>query len=320
MFKNAFGSASCRETSQLLAPFGVLVACGALFGIEMRRPNVVRAEAVPARDLDGDGLPDQQEWVLGTNPLLPDTDDDGYTDTEEFARGSSPIYPTSTPFTTGLHVGMSARGEIDGLHGFIAVYLPDSDFRRVDLRIGMLSGRRIVYLPQSFIVENATVEFTGAHQDSASIALIDFHFPRAWVDHTGHLTMFAAVGRVGSGRLDSVSVIDLFNIGGVIALAMPDPANIPAVQFGGGGGGASSSGSTVYKPLTTSGNDTPRGWTIEEVCFQQSEPVRMSGSIVTNEVISAECQSGWDGSCPGACAESVGTIYTSIDPAALIGG
>jgi hypothetical protein len=318
MFKNAFGSASCRENAQLLAPFGVLVACGALFGIEMRRPSVVRAEVIPARDLDGDGLPDQQEWVLGTNPLLPDSDDDGYTDTEEFARGSSSLYPASIPVDTGLHVGMSARGELDGLHGFIGVYLPDSNFRTVDLRIGLLSGSRIIYLPQSFIATNATLEFTGANDPSASIALLDFHFPRAWVDRTGHLSMFATVGRVGSGRTDSVSVIDLFDIGGVIVLAMPDPTNVPAVQFG-GGGGASNSG-TVYKPLTTDGDDTPRGWTIEEVCFQQSEAVRVFGSIVTNEVISAECQSGWDGSCPSTCADSVGSTYTSIDPTALIGG
>ena len=319
MFKNAFGSASCRETSQILAPFGVLAACGVLFGIEMHRPNVVRAEVVPARDLDGDGLPDQQEWVLGTNPLLPDTDGDGYTDTEEFARGSSALFPMSIPSNAGLHVGMSARGELDGLHGFIGVYVPDSNFRRVDLRIGMLSGSRIVYLPQSFVTTNATIEFTGANEASASIALVDFHFPRAWVDRTGHLTMFATVGWEGSGSIDSVSVIDLFNIGGVIALAMPDPTNLPAMQFG-RGGGAAGSGSTVYKPLTTSGDDTPRGWTIEEICYQQSEPVRIWGSIVTNEVISAECQSGWDGSCPSTCADSVGSTYTSIDPAALIGG
>ena len=319
MFKSAFGSASCRETSQILAPFGVLVACGVVFGLEMRRPNVVRAEAIPSRDADGDGLPDRQEWILGTSPMLQDSDDDGFSDTEEFARGSSPLFPASIPLSAGLHVGMSARGEPDGLHGFIGVYLPDSSFRTVNLRIGVLSGRRLVYLPESFVEATATVEFAAADQPSASIALVDFHFPRAWVDHTGHLTMFATVGRVGSGSIDSVAVIDLFNIGGVVVLAMPDPTTTQASPFN-GRGSAAVTGSTVYKPLTTGGDDTPRGWTTEEVCFQESEPVALSGSIVTNEVISAECKSGWDGSCPSTCSQSVGTTYTSIDPAALIGG
>jgi hypothetical protein len=319
MLKHAFGSMSCRETSQLLAPFGVLVACGVLFGIEMRRPSVVRAEALPATDLDGDGLPNRQEWVLGTCPLLPDSDADGFTDTEEFARGSSPLFPSSFPHNEALHVGMSARGETDGLHGFIAVYLPDSNFRRVNLRIGMLSGSRIVYLPDDFVDTRATLDFVGANQPNASIALVDFRFPRAWVDRTGHLTMFATVGRVGSGSIDSVSVIELFNIGGVVVLAMPDPTTMPMVQFD-GNGSATTSGSTVYKPLTNGGDDTPRGWTVEEVCFQESQPVAVSGSIVTNEVISAECRSGFDGSCPSSCPQSIGTTYTTIDPAVLIGG
>jgi hypothetical protein len=277
------------------------------------------ALVTPVTDLDHDGLPDRQEGILGTCPSLPDTDADEFTDTEEFARGSSPIYSVSIPHSTGLHVGMSARGESDGLHGFIAVYLPDSNFRNVNLRIGMLSGTRIVYLPETFVDTRATLEFVAASQPSASIALVDFRFPRQWVDRTGHLTMFATLGRVGSGRIDSVSVIELFNIGGVIVLAVPDPTSIPALQFD-GGGGVTTSGGTVYKPLTASSDDTPRGWTTEEVCYQQSQPVGLSGSIVTNEVISAECMSGFDGSCPTTCADSVGSTYTSIDPTVLIGG
>lgn len=266
-------------------------------------------------DMDADGLVDRQERVLGTNEASPDTDGDHYSDTEEFARGSLPLYAAVIPQSIGLHAGITARGEADGLHALIAVYLPDSNFRSVDLQVGTVSGSRLVFIPRLMLETRGTIEFAAADLPTASIALLDFRFPRNWVDRTGHLTMFATVGHAGSGTVDSVAVMELFNIGGVITLAAPDPTSLPAANFS-----AAASGGTVYRPLTTGGDDTPRGWTIEEVCFQQSQPVGVSGAIITNEVVSAECQSGWDGSCPGTCASSVGSTYTSIDPAALIGG
>lgn len=39
-------------------------------------------------DLDGDGLSDQQEQKLHTNPFRADTDRDGFTDAAEVARGT----------------------------------------------------------------------------------------------------------------------------------------------------------------------------------------------------------------------------------------
>ena len=318
MFKLASVPVSPRDSTQLLAPLGVLVACGALLGIEMRRPASMLATTSTLPDLDIDGLPDSQERVIGTSPGLVDSDRDQYTDTEEFARGSSPIFQTSVPNSNVRHLAMSAHGEADGLHALIGVYLPDSDFRAVDLRVGMVSGTRIAYLPETLIESRATLEFVGADRPEAAVAVVDFRFARSLVDRTGHLTMFATLARKGSGIVESVSVIELFNVGGVIVLAMPDPFSMPALAMR--GGAAAGSGGTIYKPLTPGGDDTPRGWTMEEVCFQESQPVGVSGSIVTNEVISAECRSGWDGSCPSTCSASVGSTYTTIDPASLIGG
>lgn len=49
-------------------------------------------------DTDGDGLTDGDEVnTYGTNPLLVDTDGDGFTDAEEVEAGSSPTDPGSTP-------------------------------------------------------------------------------------------------------------------------------------------------------------------------------------------------------------------------------
>jgi hypothetical protein len=46
-------------------------------------------------DRDHDGLTDQVEGELGTNPALVDTDGDGYSDSREVAAGSDPRDPAS---------------------------------------------------------------------------------------------------------------------------------------------------------------------------------------------------------------------------------
>ncbi len=42
-------------------------------------------------DSDGDGLTDDEEWALGTDPLMEDTDADGLTDWEEYDAGWDPL-------------------------------------------------------------------------------------------------------------------------------------------------------------------------------------------------------------------------------------
>jgi YD repeat-containing protein len=50
-----------------------------------------------AIDSDGDGLTDEEERRLGTDPFNPDTDGDGYPDGLEVALGSNPLDPNSIP-------------------------------------------------------------------------------------------------------------------------------------------------------------------------------------------------------------------------------
>ena len=52
-------------------------------------PSHVHAAAPIKNDTDADGLPDDLELLLGSNPGLVDTDGDGYRDAEELARGSA---------------------------------------------------------------------------------------------------------------------------------------------------------------------------------------------------------------------------------------
>ena len=69
-------------------------------------------------DSDGDGLTDEEEAELGTNPIRADTDDDGLTDREEIEYGTDPVRSDSDG--DGLPDGW----ELDnGLHPL----LPDAD-------------------------------------------------------------------------------------------------------------------------------------------------------------------------------------------------
>lgn len=45
------------------------------------------------QDADGDGLSNQTEIILGTNPYSGDTDWDGVSDSQELARGTEPLQP-----------------------------------------------------------------------------------------------------------------------------------------------------------------------------------------------------------------------------------
>lgn len=51
------------------------------------------------KDSDGDGLPDRDEIIYGTDPFNKDTDGDGFLDGEEIAAGYDPLDPNSNPKT-----------------------------------------------------------------------------------------------------------------------------------------------------------------------------------------------------------------------------
>jgi hypothetical protein len=315
--KYSVNPASCQWLNGLTAPIALMVTAGVLLGIDVCRPASLSASAVQDPDTDGDGLVDRQERVLGTLASSVDSDQDGFSDSEELARQTAPDYPQFYPEIGGLSVGLTAHGERDGLHAVIAVYLPNGNPGDVDLHLGTLVGRRLLLVPQPLFEAQSTLTYVPAQDPQALIAIVDFRFDRSWVYGTGHLTLFATVARRGAGNITSADAIDLFDMAGVVALAMPDPQQNHTLRVG---RHSNSGQGTIYKPLTGGGSDVPTGWASDQICYQTSQAVAVNGAMVTHEVVSADCVSGWDGSCAPTCSSSVGSTFNSLDPVILIGG
>ncbi len=70
-------------------------------------------EGEPQVDTDGDGLFDDEEAALGTDPLLVDTDGDGFSDYDEVQAGTDPLWIWSHVYTGGYNVGNCEDGVLD---------------------------------------------------------------------------------------------------------------------------------------------------------------------------------------------------------------
>ncbi|MBK7642729.1 MAG: hypothetical protein IPJ19_06700 [Planctomycetes bacterium] len=282
--------------------------------------------AAPARDAgdpDHDGLQNRQETVLGTNPFQADTDADGFSDLEEVARKTSPLYPQSVPQGNRMQLGMSCRGGDNELHALIAIYLPNGDLRDKTFQAGFLVNGRVVTLREGYLGSHATLVMHDAATPGAKIATVDLPISPRMVQSYGDISLFATLGSAADGVVQAADSIHLIAFGQTIVLQVQTSMLMGAsLQSGGtghqtGGAGTGHVGS-IYIPLSTGSDQT--GWISGQVCVQQTALIGTSGAMITQEVVSAECQDGWDGFCPASCSATVGNTYTTVDPVGLIGG
>ena len=280
--------------------------------------------APPQRPLDpdGDGVPNRLESVLGTNRFQADTDLDGFSDLEELARRSSPLFPQSVPQSQRMRLGMSATGGDTRMHAVIAIYLPDGNLRNKAFAAGLLVGDRIVQLSENYLSSHGVLTLHPAQTPGAKIAVLDLPISPRIVRYYGHLSLYATVRDDSSAVVQAADSIHLIAFGPTVVLQVANPMILGTGMLQGsgqqtGGSGAGNIGS-IYVPLPV-GSD-PAGWTPGQVCVQQTVLIGTSGALITQEVVTAECQDGWDGYCPSNCTSTVGSIYTTVDPLVLIGG
>jgi hypothetical protein len=129
-----------------------------------------------------------------------------------------------------------------------------------------------------------------------------------------------------AGRVAAADSIRLRYIDGVVVLVKQEFAGgmstlpVPSLSAGPHSGAGPRSGSGTFVPLPLGDEDMPTTWTPGAVCFQTTAPVSADGATLTQQVVSADCQPGFDGACPPSCSASVGSTFTTIDPVVLIGG
>lgn len=300
-----------RSTAGALVGLGVVAFAWVASGDER---SLAAASNTGRTDLDGDGLTDLQEGVLGTRADEADTDGDSYSDLEERARGSGPLDPLSVPAGRSFSIGTVASLEGDQVSLLSAIYVDDGPSESVELRLGFVYRGAAVYLrPISFPYKRGFVRTGKDAQDS--IAVVEVAISQALVRRLGQVNLFSIAtshipGVVGS----AVSVVPLVNFSGVTVSIESEELNYSPVS----GGNGIPTGIT-YRPLVGDAG-IPSSWSGGEICYQRTAAVAVDGVSIVHEVESADCQP-MDTYCSAAdCAASRGTSISLPDPAALAGG
>ncbi len=272
-------------------------------------------------DTDLDGIPNTQEFVLGTSQFVADSDGDGYLDVHELAFGTNPVDHLSVPQTTGatdMRVGLTARGEGGQLRLLVVLYSADGTFETSVLRVGALANGQIVSVPFHRLLPDADIRDIdlsshGATGGAARVRTIDVVLSPIFVHAFGETTFFVAVCSTGQTTYSSAAKVDLASVQQTLVLRREAYVAQQTPSTPGGG--------SLRQPIPTTGpGGVPASWVAGQICYQRSSVTGMVGAKVVHEITAANCLMGWDTFCPVDCSASIGDTYETIDPATLIGG
>jgi hypothetical protein len=263
-------------------------------------------------DTDGDGLHNLLELGITLSPDHYDSDGDGFGDGEEFARGSAPNTSTSVPRASDAALGMGAYMSGGDLRGVVAVYVADGHVNDVSLAIGFAtSGARPQLLPANAYLSGMKVveHELGPGPEKAVFFDLALSLAALKAAPDGQMAFFALGYR--ANQLVASSTIHLTYRGGGV-LQLFELANL---------GGAKQGDVLPVVQRPVGGSPIPDGWVPGALCFQEVEVVGFVGPLIKQEVVSAACQSGWDGYCDQrGCDASIGSTLEVLDPGVLIGG
>lgn len=277
--------------------------------VRSHEPPVLLAEAghlsAVYDDQDADGLPDSQELVMGTNPLLTDSDNDSYSDLEEFARQSDPNDSSSHPSAERAAVGLTSREEDGVFYLSTAFYLEDSLLDGGDIQVGLMLDGDLVHFPINVLIGQATIStHVGADSDD-TIILIQSPLPVETIYDLGEVSLWSTVTPPGTEEPVSSDALNV----------VADEEREVLLEFtlvdGPPPGG-------MYKPLTVPA-EIPASWNSGQICIQASVNVGNIGPVVQHIVEAASCVEA-DAFCSPSCSNLAGSSMQVVDPIALLGG
>jgi len=109
-------------------------------------------------DTDGDGLTDEEEIALGTDPFKTDTDGDGYDDGEEVSAGTDPLNESSYPAETTVYLKK----------GFNLIAIPADVMSMSDLKDWLSLLGDLTDIEKVMVYDDQAGKFVTLIPDSAS--------------------------------------------------------------------------------------------------------------------------------------------------------
>jgi len=294
------------DWKSLLIPSMALAIGGFVFGHTLGESQELSAATYIYIDMDGDGLADYQESILGTDPFDVDTDRDGFSDIEELARGTNPLATLDLPGPISeASLASTGRSEDGVFRAVNTFYVPAGELPGSSVSFGVLINGQTALLDPLLFFTGAILSVQPAANGLDSIYTLETPIPESLILALGNASLFTTFTPANGTSVAKATALNLTGINGVVC-QVKDVASSTGL-------------STQFLPLSD-GPDIPITWTPAKICTQDLHTVGVVGAVLQQQIDSAECTvMGQDSYCPPDCSSLAGTIVNVIDPLALIG-